>query len=101
MASGYPSAVQNHGDLCSHRLLRDIGGPCDNLYRRILPHIHLADHQLVRIRMALHGENLSHYDFFKVFVKMGVPFHLGSGQGHGIRIFLGGHVQIRHIGLNP
>ena len=97
MISGHSAAIQHYRHLIS---LFYIGSAGDNL-NRLCSHIYLADNQLVRVRMFLNLFNLSNDNLIQIRVQLLKAFHLGSGQGHGIRIFLGRHIQIRHIHFNP
>ena len=78
----------------------DVGSAGDDL-EGLISHVHLADHQLVCVGMAVDGKDLAYYDLFKIFVKTLEAFYLCSGQGHGVGVFLGGHVQVWNICFYP
>ena len=97
MPSGHPSAVQNHRNLRPLEYIgragHDLGSPGSD--------IHLADHQLIRIRVFLDLFNPADHDFIQICIQFLITFHLGTGQRHRVRIFLRGHIQVRHICFYP
>jgi len=44
----------------------DVGSAGDDL-EGLISHVHLADHQLVCVGMAVDGKDLAYYDLFKIF----------------------------------
>ena len=93
----HASAVQNDRNLCPFEYIRsaghDLGSPGSD--------IHLADHQLIRIRVFLDLFNPADHDFIQIRIQFLITFHLGTGQSHRVRVFLRGHIQIRHICFYP
>lgn len=77
MAAGdFSSVLRPSGDLVAHM---DVGSAGDDL-EGLISHVHLADHQLVCVGMAVDGKDLAYYDLFKIFVKTLESFYLCSGQ---------------------
>jgi hypothetical protein len=62
---------------------------CDDLYRRIAAHVHLAHYHMVGIRMGDDLQNFSHDDVFYVVGLALVGFHLAAAHGHAVGKFLG------------
>ena len=97
VASRHTAAVQNDRNLVS---LFYIGSSGYDLYS-LCSDIHLADDQFVRVGMSLYLHDLSDDDFIQIRVQLFIPFHLRSGKRHGVCVFLGCHIQIRHIHFDP
>ena len=97
MSACHTAAVQNNRNLVA---LMHIGGTGNDL-NRFFSDIYLADDQFICIRMTLNGKDLSDNDLIQVCVQFFKSFHFGTGQRHGIGIFLRCHIQIRYICLNP
>ena len=74
----------NTADLC----VRSTG---DNLNRLILAHVYLTDNQMVRVRMRYVGQNFACNYIFNFIAEINDFFHLGTGHGHLVRIFLVGN----------
>ena len=97
MASCHTAAVQHNRNLVAHMNV----GSAGNDLNRLLADIYLADDELIRIRMTLDGKDLSDDDLVQVCVQFFKSFHFGTGQCHGVGVFLRCHVQPRYICLNP
>ena len=98
MAAGYLSAVQNHRNLVPGL---DVGRAGDDLNRLPGSDVHLADDQLVRVRMTLDGKDLADNNLFKVFIETLESLHLGAGEGHCVRVLLSRDIQVRNVCFNP
>ena len=73
--------MEGHG----HQVpLVDVPGPGDDLHRRFLGHIHLADPHVVGVGVALHGQHLAHHHVGDLSAQVVGELHLGAGQGHGL-----------------
>ena len=97
MTACYFAAVQNNGNLVAHLYIGCAGYNLDHLGTDV----YLTDNQLVRIRMLFDFFNLTHNDFFKVFIHSFKALYLGSGKGHSVAVFLVGTGKSRHICFNP
>ena len=97
MSSCHFSAVQHHRHFVAYF---HVGGAGDDL-DGLPADVHLADNQLVRIGMALDGQNLSYHDFLQVLVSSLEALHLRAGQGHRVAVLLIRAFQLGHICLNP
>ena len=75
MASRHLAAVQYHRHLIAHMDVGRAGHDLDLLRSDI----HLADDQLVRVRVLFNGKDLSYNDLLQIFIKLFIALYLGSG----------------------
>ncbi len=99
MTACHAPAVQHYRN---HGALEHIRRARHDLHRLArLAHLHLTDHQLIRIRVPLHLKHFADHNLFQVGVKACIALHLCAGQCHRIRIFLRRAVKPRHVRFNP
>ena len=67
-------------------------GAGDDLYRRILSHIDLADPHMVRVLMTLNGNHFADYDILDLGVHALIGFNFLTEDGHGVYKLLVGHM---------
>ena len=97
MSAGHASSVQNDRDFVPLFHVRGAGHDLD----RLCPDIHLADDQLVRVRMLLYLIDLSDHDLVQIRIQLLISLNLCPGQCHRVCIFLRSHIKIRNICLYP
>ena len=97
MSAGHPASGKNNRG--KHALVR-IGCAGHDLYRPGSD-IHLADHQMVSIRMLLDRSYLSDHNIFQIFIQYLVGLTFCSGKRHPVKIFLRGDIKIRYVFFYP
>ena len=86
LAAGQLCHVQCGGHKVAHL---QVVCACDDLYRRIAAHVHLAHYHMVGIRMGDDLQNFAHDDVFYAVGLALVGFHLAAAHGHAVGKFLG------------
>ncbi len=97
MAACHLAAVQYHRHLIARLHIRRAGHDLN----RLLPDIHLADNQFIRVGMRRDLRDLTNHDLLQIFIRSLISFTFCAGQGHRIAEFLIRALQFRHICFNP
>ena len=85
LSTGQGGLVQGHGDQVAHV---DVPGPGDDLHRLGLAHVQLAHPHVVRVGVALHGQDAAHHHVAYLGPQVLGDLYLRAGQGHGLGKFL-------------
>ena len=89
-AAGEPGIVQGSGNQVT---LMDILGTGDDLHRRFLSHVHLADKHMVGVGVPDHGEDLAHYHILDFGVHPLPGLYLLAEDRQGLYKFLIGNLM--------